>query len=592
MHSPTPPGLWSCKSARLGIAIALALSLAIEGLMRSNINMAMVCMVNKTALAVMAAEDGVVDISSSSSSNSNNSNAPNNNRLLQVPAECAHLQQLGYKNNNGGGDDNNNSSSIYEEKATGDLVISKQQQSLIFTSFYLGGLLIILPGSYLCDWLGPTKLVFHGALLNVIGTFVTPIVARQLGPVALAVLRFLMGCGQGILVPCVNVLVAHWFPLAEKSTAIAISTTGNQISVIVAMFLTAELCVLPWLGGWASAFYIYGIIGVFFCAAWLLLVTDFPAQSKRIGRAELQLIQGPYGSGGAHGRRVDPKGVPWRQILASMVVWSTGLSAFSQNFMNVGIVVYLPTYYQNVLGMDLTSNGLMSALPFVIQLFTKILFAAIADWIKRRELMSSTAVTKLFNLIGSLGAGACFILLSFCDCTTPYLAIGLAVSAVGLSSGFIPGYNTSVVCIAPRYTSSIASFSRLLSQIASVASPYMIGLIVVRGTKSEWSLAFWVMAAILISTGFLFQFFGSASVQHWAIEADHHHHGEEEEGIQMAISDIRREKQALTSSGGDGDQQKREEEEKDEYVKVGDGLGARSPTSSPEKRRREAKDVN
>lgn len=68
--------------------------------------------------------------------------------------------------------------------------------------------------------------------------------------------------------------------------------------------------------------------------------------------------------------------------------------------MNVGIVVYLPSYYHNVLGMDLTSvqkkkllcffyyffqNGLMSALPFVVQLFTKILFAGLADWAKVSE---------------------------------------------------------------------------------------------------------------------------------------------------------------------------------------------------------------
>ncbi|KAF7638604.1 hypothetical protein Mgra_00001982 [Meloidogyne graminicola] len=297
-----------------------------------------------------------------------------------------------------------------------------------------------------------------------------------------------MGCGQGILVPCVNVLIAHWFPLSEKVQAIAISTTGNQISVIVAMFLTAELCVLDWLGGWSSAFYIYEING----------------NSNELGGQNLQ-------------RKVNPKEIPWNKILSSLVVWSTGMCSFSQNFMNVGIVVYLPTYYQNVLGMDLTANGLMSALPFVIQLVTKILFAAMSDWIKRKRIMTSTAVTKLFNLIGSFGSGTCFILLSFCDCSTPYLAISLAIIAVGFSSGFIPGYNTSVVCIAPRYTSSIASFTRLLGQIASVASPYMIGLIVVKGTKQEWQLAFWVMAFILISTGILFQFFGSANVQEWAI---------------------------------------------------------------------------
>lgn len=34
---------------------------------------------------------------------------------------------------------------------------------------------------------------------------------------------------QGLLWPCMSVLVGHWFPPTEKSTALAIATTGNQV---------------------------------------------------------------------------------------------------------------------------------------------------------------------------------------------------------------------------------------------------------------------------------------------------------------------------------------------------------------------------
>ncbi len=108
-------------------------------------------------------------------------------------------------------------------------MIPKSEQALIFTAFYAGGLFIVMPGSYLCDRFGSRLVVFYGAAINVIGTFLTPLVARQFGSMALIALRFVMGCGQGILVPCMNVLITHWFPLSEKSTAIAIATTGNQV---------------------------------------------------------------------------------------------------------------------------------------------------------------------------------------------------------------------------------------------------------------------------------------------------------------------------------------------------------------------------
>lgn len=508
--------LWSWSSFRFRIAVALALALAIEGLMRSNINMAMVCMVNRTALAIIAnGETGMNDsdlltppITSPFVESANNTEGfvldmPSfNDTSTTLDGECGSSKSAKKR---------------IDDAYEGDLVISKSDQALIFTSFYAGGLAIVMPGSYLCDWFGARSLVLVGAMINVIGTFATPVVARTMGSMALAALRFVMGCGQGILVPCMNVLITHWFPLSEKSTAIAIATTGNQVSVIAAMFLTAELCQLSWLGGWPSAFYTYGVVGVILCVTWFVCVYDTPAKAKRISEEEVRFIH--EGEAPPSSRKL--QNVPWSRMMRSLPVWSLSLCAFSQNFMNVGTVVYLPSYYNSVLRMDLTSNGVMSALPFVVQLVTKILFAWLADTLKARQLMSHTNVTKMFNLIASLGSGVCFILITYCDCRHTEWAIFLAVAAVGLSSGFIPGYNTSVVCIAPRYTASVASFSRLLGQIASVASPYMIGIIVKKGTREEWQVAFYVMAFVLISTGLLFQVGGSASIQEWArVNAD------------------------------------------------------------------------
>lgn len=42
----------------------------------------------------------------------------------------------------------------------------------------------------------------------------------------------------------------------------------------------------------------------------------------------------------------------------------------------------------------------MSALPFVIQLLTKILFAGTADYWVCQKIMSHNAVVKFFNLLG------------------------------------------------------------------------------------------------------------------------------------------------------------------------------------------------
>ncbi|KAI6224931.1 putative transporter C02C2.4 [Aphelenchoides besseyi] len=474
--------LWTWKSLRFRIAVLLAAALSIEGFMRSNINMAMVCMVNQTAVNLI---EGAA--------------SP---RFVHK-AQCT---------------ESNSTVAIKEALLEGDVIMTKQEQATVLSAFYLGGLVAALPSGWFCDRYGPRDVVFYGALFNVIGTIVTPVTTRELGASVLTSIRFLMGVGQVVLVPCMNVLIARWFPLAEKSTAIAIATTGNQISVIVALFLTAELCQISWLGGWPSAFYVYAVFGAFLCVFWMVYVQDFPSRAKHIRAEEVRHIEENSIRG-----KINKNGgenAPWSRVFSSVVVWAIALSSFSQNFMNVGTIVYLPAYYSTVLGLKLTKNGIMSALPFIVQLITKAIFAGIADYLKHRKIMSHTAVAKLFNLIASLGAGICYILLTYCDCNSANMAIFLAVSAIGLSSGFIPGYNTSVVCIAPRYTSAVASFSRFLGQVASVLAPYMIGSIVHTGKREEWQIAFFIVAFVLISTGIFFQFCGSASVQDWARPPD------------------------------------------------------------------------
>ncbi|KJH40969.1 hypothetical protein DICVIV_13065 [Dictyocaulus viviparus] len=92
-----------------------------------------------------------------------------------------------------------------------------------------------------------------------------------------------------------SVLVGRWFPDTEKSTALAIATTGNQLSVIVAMFATAELCQLPLFGGWPMAFHTYGVLGVLLCISWQIFVDDIPAHAIGITEEEVQTIASSTG---------------------------------------------------------------------------------------------------------------------------------------------------------------------------------------------------------------------------------------------------------------------------------------------------------
>uniref|UniRef100_A0A915Q645 Major facilitator superfamily (MFS) profile domain-containing protein n=1 Tax=Setaria digitata TaxID=48799 RepID=A0A915Q645_9BILA len=477
--------LWSLQSIRLRITLLLAAALCIEGLMRTNMNMAMVCMVNLTAITQF---QQTFDAQKSEESliNSNNNTVSSNS--------CAKISER-------------------KRNYDGDLLWTGREQAWIFAAFYVGSLFVVLPGSYLCNWIGPTHTVQVGAIINIIGSVMTPYISREVGVIGVIITRFLMGCGQGVLTPCMNVLIAHWFPLSEKSTAVAVATTGNQLSIIFAMFVTAELCQVSLFGGWPAAFYLYSFLGVGLCFGWFLIVKDVPTCVRHITDAELAHITGFTHKRGE--KRIIPMNVPWRKILSSTAVWSAALNSFCQSFVIVGTVTYLPLYYRTVLSMDLTSNGVLSALPFICQLLAKLVFAGLADKAKGNGFAPSQ-VTKICNLCASLGGACCFTVLIFLDCNHRIMAVFFICSAMAILSGYIPGYNTSIVCIAPKYTSSVASFCRLWGTAGSVASPYIIGMIAIKSVMSEWRTVFIIMVCVLTSTGAIFQLFGTVNEQEWA----------------------------------------------------------------------------
>ncbi|PAV81149.1 hypothetical protein WR25_22388 [Diploscapter pachys] len=199
-------------------------------------------------------------------------------------------------------------------KHNGELHWTAQDKAIIFASFYAGGLLATLLTEKLSQYCGPSRLILYGAIVNVFGTFATPFIATQGGPIALEITRFVMGFGQA--------------------------------SVIVAMFATAELCQLPW--GWPMAFHVYGILGCVLCVLWFVFVFDTPHDARCISQQEIEHITA--------NKKKSAKKANWQELLRSPLIWSIAGSSFAHNYITVGTITYLPLYYKSALNMSLTSD--------------------------------------------------------------------------------------------------------------------------------------------------------------------------------------------------------------------------------------------
>uniref|UniRef100_A0A1I7WNH3 MFS domain-containing protein n=1 Tax=Heterorhabditis bacteriophora TaxID=37862 RepID=A0A1I7WNH3_HETBA len=408
------------------MVLLIGCSTMVFGLIRGSMSMAIVCMVDQTA--------GLL----SDEINLNGSN------LLS--------------------DDVQNNVQMYT--TTYQVNWSVDEQAKIHTSYYIGALVAVFAADNLIRRFGAKHVLSFGLILNILGSFSTPVIAIHFSYIFVIALRSLIGFGSGFLIPCGSVIISRWFPVAEKSTAMAIFTTGivyiifeicirelfilifirptgNQIGIAGAMILTAKICQINVLGGWPLSFTLYGMIVIHF------------------------------------------QGYPLNKILLSPCVLAICVCSFAQSFVLVGLITYLPRYNQLALQMNISSNGIWSAIPFFVQMITKLFCGAIADFIKKQR-VSATIVTKVFNGIASFGTAGCIVLISMLHSDTSLLVTILMCSSMGFFSGYVSGYNTSIVSVAPQFTAFISSYSQIYAKAASTLAPFLMGLMTQKGTIEEF----------------------------------------------------------------------------------------------------------
>ncbi|KAK6041174.1 hypothetical protein COOONC_21321 [Cooperia oncophora] len=141
--------------------------------------------------------------------------------------------------------------------------------------------------------------------------------------------------------------------------------------------------------------------------------------------------------------------------------------------------------------------------PFIAQLISKNIFAVIADYLKRNNIIDPTKCAKIFQSIGSFGSAAMLIALA----TLP--------NCTFFSAG-IPGFFTCILCIAPPFSGTTTSIAMLFGMLGNISGTLLLGLISKMGFSNKWMMSFMLCSAFSFLAGAAFLIFGSAKVQEWA----------------------------------------------------------------------------
>ena len=72
-----------------------------------------------------------------------------------------------------------------------------------------------------------------------------------------------------------------------------------------------------------------------------------------------------------------------------------------------------PSYLKYILGLDIKTNGFLSALPMLCRYISGVLFGYLADLCITRKYLSVLWVRRIFNTIGQVGPSITMLMLAF-----------------------------------------------------------------------------------------------------------------------------------------------------------------------------------
>jgi len=348
-------------------------------------------------------------------------------------------------------------------------------------------------------------------LLSSVVSLVTPAAARIHIDLVVA-LRVLSGLGEGVKRPAAQALIARWTAPQYYSAVAGIIGVGGDCGVIVGLFWGGFLCDYGFAGGWPSVFYVFGMVGCVWFFCWCFLCYSSPCTHPRMPTAELEYYEKMIGT--IDLARYPP--TPWRKILTSVPVWALTVALLAECFLFNSLMTCLPLYMHDVLGLDMETNGALSAVPFLGLITACPVMGVIADWLRSSGRLSTTAIRKISCFAGFMLTDCFLIFVPFVGCNRALAVLNFFLIFVCNSMVF-NCVITNQLDLAPLHAGKIMGMANTVANLGAIAGPIVVGVMTSRqSTRSTWQNVFFLIAGINSFGAFVFLIFGSGSRQIWA----------------------------------------------------------------------------
>ncbi len=355
--------------------------------------------------------------------------------------------------------------------------------------FFLGYFIFEVPSNLLLQRVGARRWI---ARIMVSWGLISALFAFTKTVAAFYVLRFLLGVAEAGFYPGIILYLTYWFPAARRAKVNAIFMTAIPLSGIfgnpVSGWIMDHFHGGAGLHGWQWMFLLEAVPAFLLGFAVLRWLDDGPRVARWLTDAEKDLLE----------RNVvaDNAGKPAVHSLLGIFndrrLWLWCLCSFCFTSGQYGLTFWMPTL---VAATGVQGNfrvGLISAIPFVVAIFSMVLCGHSAD--RRRERRWHLVVPACCGAVGLVGAAV--------TATSAPLAISfLALAAAGILplSPLFWSLPTSVL----RGRGAAAGIAAInsISNLGGFFSPVIVGYL--KDATHDNRSGMFTLAAMLVMGGLL-----------------------------------------------------------------------------------------
>jgi ACS family hexuronate transporter-like MFS transporter len=155
----------------------------------------------------------------------------------------------------------------------------------------------------------------------------------------LAVSRFLLGLGEGGGFPAATKVIAEWFPVAERSTAMGIVNAGTAAGAVIAPPAIAAIVLHA---GWRWVFVACGAAGLIWAACWSVMYRAPQSVERTMGETS----------------------APWLSLLAFREVWGLVAAKLLTDAAWFFYIAWLPKYLYDARHFEVKQVGAYAWVPY------------------------------------------------------------------------------------------------------------------------------------------------------------------------------------------------------------------------------------